>query len=232
MTKTAKKRVRSYERTADQAVAITPIEYSELQEAFDHFNRALFAGELPDVFMTYQRKANSHGYFAADRFTARNGQFRKHELALNPDAFIGQGDEQVCQTLVHEMTHLWQHAFGKLSARNYHNTEWAAKMKAVGLMPSSTGMVGGKETGQRIMEYIIPDGLFSTAFAELALSGSPRGSPVSVSHSRTVLSSDAVTMRLPSGLNAALHRLCVWPRSGWPICLPVRGNRQANRPAA
>ena len=31
--------------------------------------------------------------------------------------------------------------------------------------------------------------------------------PVSASHSRAVLSSDAVTMRLPSGLNAALTKL-------------------------
>ena len=37
------------------------------------------------------------------------------------------------------------------------------------------------------------------------VSGSPIGLPVSASHSRAVLSPDAVTMRLPSGLNAALH---------------------------
>jgi hypothetical protein len=34
--------------------------------------------------------------------------------------------------------------------------------------------------------------------------GSPIGWPVSASHSRAVESFDAVTMRLPSGLNAAL----------------------------
>ena len=68
--KPAKKRIRTYERTADQPVAITPIEYSGLQEAFDHFNAALFGSKLPDVFITYQRKAHSHGYFSPDRFTA------------------------------------------------------------------------------------------------------------------------------------------------------------------
>src|SRR5438034_1290675 len=41
------------------------------------------------------------------------------------------------------------------------------------------------------------------------------------SHSRAVLSSDAVTMRLPSGLNAALPTPRVWPLSGSPIGLPV-----------
>ena len=37
------------------------------------------------------------------------------------------------------------------------------------------------------------------------------GLPVSASHSRAVLSADAVTMRLPSGLNAALATGPSWP---------------------
>jgi SprT-like family len=140
---------RSYERAADQPVAITPVEYSGLQEAYDHFTRELFDGQLPDVFITYQRKANSYGYFSPDRFTGRLDKTGRHELALNPDGFVNQSDQQVCQTLNHEMTHVWQHAFGKPSACGYHNREWAAKMKTIGLQPSSTGMVGGKETGHR-----------------------------------------------------------------------------------
>jgi predicted SprT family Zn-dependent metalloprotease len=60
-------------------------------------------------------------------------------LALNPDGFISETDKQVCQTLVHEMTHVFQHVHGKPSARGYHNKEWAAKMKSIGLQPSSTG---------------------------------------------------------------------------------------------
>ena len=160
-----------HERKADEPLAITPIEYSGLQEAYDHFGRELFGGKLPDVFITYQRKAHSTGYFSPDRFSGRIGSFGKHELALNPDGFIGQSDEQVTQTLVHEMVHVWQHAFGTPSKRGYHNKEWAAKMKAIGLQPSSTGMVGGKETGQRMLDYIIPDGAFTIAFAELASMG-------------------------------------------------------------
>ena len=37
------------------------------------------------------------------------------------------------------MTHVWQHQHGKPSSRGYHNREWAAKMKAIGLQPSNTG---------------------------------------------------------------------------------------------
>jgi hypothetical protein len=155
-----------------EAVKITSAEYSGLQRAYDHFNTELFDGALPDIFITYQRKAHSAGYFAPDRFAGRvDKSGKQHELALNPDGFIGQTDEQVCQTLVHEQHHVWQQAFGKPSAGGYHNREWAAKMKSNGLQPSSTGMVGGKETGQRMSDYIIPDGPFTRAFAALARTG-------------------------------------------------------------
>lgn len=103
--KTAKKMIarkfQSYERPDD---AITPVEYGGLQEAYDHFNKELFEGKLPNCFITYQRKAHSAGYFSPDRFSGRTGH--KHELALNPDGFIGQSDLQICQTLGHEMVHV------------------------------------------------------------------------------------------------------------------------------
>jgi SprT-like family len=121
---------RSYER---KRVAITPVEYGGLQEAYDHFNRELFDGQLPDVFITYQRKANSYGYFSADRFSGRVDRAGRHELALNPDGFVGESDKEICSTLVHEQCHVWQQAHGTPSKRGYHNKEWAAKMKLVGL---------------------------------------------------------------------------------------------------
>ncbi len=161
---------KSYDQTGEPA-HITPVEYNGLQQAFDHFNHELFGAALPDVFITYPRKAHSAGYFSADRFSGRIGTFGRHELALNPDGFIGQSDEQICQTLVHEMAHAWQKAFGEPSARGYHNKQWAAKMKAVGLQPSSTGMVGGKETGQKMSDYIIPGGPFQKAYGKLARKG-------------------------------------------------------------
>jgi SprT-like family len=171
MPRQVSQKFRRYERSADDPIAMTPIEYSGLQDAYDHFNGALFDGSLPDIFITYQRKANSAGYFSPDRFSGRTVDFGRHELALNPDGFINQTDQQVLQTLVHEMAHVWQHHCGKPSARGYHNKEWAAKMKAIGLQPSSTGMVGGKETGQRMSDYIIPDGPFTRSFATLAAKG-------------------------------------------------------------
>jgi predicted SprT family Zn-dependent metalloprotease len=154
-----------------KSAAITPVEYGGLQAAYEFFNATLFEGALPNLFITYQRRGGSAGYFAPERFSARTDVGAQHELALNPDAFINQTDEQVCQTLNHEMCHVWQHHHGKPPSRGYHDREWAVKMKSIGLQPSSTGMVGGKETGQKMSDYIIPGGAFTQAFARLAASG-------------------------------------------------------------
>src|SRR5205823_1652689 len=53
----------------------------------------------------------------------------------------------------------------------YHNCEWAAKMKEIGLYPSSTGAAGGKETGQNMSHYVIAGGAFATACAALVSEG-------------------------------------------------------------
>lgn len=155
----------------DTSVAITMVEYGEIQEAFDHLNKALFGGKLPDAFIVYSRQSHSRGHFADDRYSARNGKFRKPEISLNPDAFVDRTDEQIISTLAHEMVHLQQYRFGKPSKRGYHNREWASLMKAIGLMPSNTGAVGGKETGSQMTYFILPDGAYQRAFKALAATG-------------------------------------------------------------
>lgn len=164
-----KKQMKQKVQPAKQ-MAITPIEYGGLQEAYDFFNKMLFGGVLPDVFITYQRRAHTKGYFSADRFSGRGAKLGRHELALNPDTFIDRSDEQICSTLVHEQCHVHQHQI-KGKSSSYHDKEWAAIMKSVGLQPSTTGAVGGKETGHRVTHYIIPGGAFAKAFAKIAATG-------------------------------------------------------------
>ena len=81
------------------------------------------------------------------------------EIALNPDSF-DRDDIMILSTLVHEMVHLWQSVFGDPSRAAYHNREWGDKMKELGLMPSDTGLEGGKRTGQKMSHYIIYGGQF------------------------------------------------------------------------
>jgi hypothetical protein len=153
------------------ATAITPVEYTGLQAAYEHFNAELFDDALPNVFIVYQRRAHSFGHFRADRFMEREGSGQNHELALNPDGFLGRSDKEILATLCHEMVHVWDKENGTASKGGYHNKIWAAKMKAIGLYPSNSGMVGGRETGARMFHYIIADGPFEQSYERLCAKG-------------------------------------------------------------
>jgi hypothetical protein len=149
----------------------TMIEYDAYQTAFAHFNRELFDGRLPsDTLIVLTRKPHSYGHFSANKLMTRSGAQRRHELSLNPDHF-GRTDEEICSTLVHEMTHDWQHHLGDPGSRGYHNKEWSTKMKTIGLYPSNSGAPGGRETGQRMSHYIMRPGPFAESFARLAATG-------------------------------------------------------------
>lgn len=147
-------------------------EYAAFQRAFDFFNQALFAGQLPHCLITLQRKSNARGYFWASQFTSRSASGQAtDEIAMNPETFRGRTDTEILSTLVHEMTHLQQHHFGKPSRNGYHNKAWAALMLAVGLIPSATGQPGGAQTGQNMTHYIEESGAFARACAELLAGG-------------------------------------------------------------
>lgn len=133
--------------------------YGELQTAYQFWNEVLFDSALPPCLITFQRKTRTYGYFSGQRFV--NGKNETtDEIALNPVFFGSTPISEVMQTLVHEMTHLWQFHFGKPGRRCYHNKEWASKIEELGLMPSSTGFPGGKKVGEKMAEYILPGGLF------------------------------------------------------------------------
>ena len=159
----------SYDTYMD--IAITEREYGAFQSAYDFFNAELFAGSLPHVLVTLQRHSKAKGYFAPDRFAGRVEQTTAHELALNPDVFTGRTDELILSTLAHEMAHVWQQTHGRVPRRAYHDKQWAAKMREIGLQPSTTGELGGKEVGQSVTHYIVPDAAYARAYAKLAATG-------------------------------------------------------------
>ena len=134
----------------DTALPPTIAEYSGLQVAYEHFNAGLFDTELPNVMIVETRRAHSNGHFGANRFVARDGSAKLHELSLNPDGFFDRTDKEILSTLVHEMVHVFQEAHGTAPKRNYHNKNFAEEMKIRGLYPSNTGTIGGKETGAQM----------------------------------------------------------------------------------
>ncbi len=151
--------------------------YGELQRAYDFFNRELFEGRLPGVLITFTRRESVCGYFAGDRFASSNAnrpanRRKADELAMNPTLFSIQPLDEILSTVAHEQCHQWQRHFGKQKSRTgYHNAEWGREMKRIGLHPSSTGEVGGAETGDHMADYIMANGLFAKKCAELIASG-------------------------------------------------------------
>lgn len=140
--------------------------YQALEKAYEHFNRELFTGQLPEVIFTFQRKSGVMGYFSPERWGNANGETR-NEIAINPSFLASSRLIEICQTLVHEMAHCWQYQFGKPSRKGYHNLQWARKMMALGLMPSSTGEPGGEPVGHAMGDYIIEGGPFIQSFDSL-----------------------------------------------------------------
>lgn len=146
--------------------------YGELEQAYDHFNRLLFDGELPAVIITLQRKKGARGYCSRLRFANRDSQGQKAtEIAMNPAYFGVRTIRETLSTLTHESCHVWQFHFGQPGRRGYHNKEWADKMEAIGLMPSDTGEPGGARTGEHMTHYIIPGGPFDRACDALLTEG-------------------------------------------------------------
>ena len=146
----------------------TSLTYASLTMAYDFFNMELFSGALPTCLITMQRRKGSYGYFSGERFqNAMNQEEVTDEIALNPMHFATRTPEQVLSTLVHEMVHLWQHHFGTPPRKSYHDKEWAAKMREVGLIPTATGETGGKETGQKMAHLIAKGGGFTQAYQRL-----------------------------------------------------------------
>jgi len=155
--------------------------YDSLTVAFKHFNAELFGNQLPEVVITLTRKARCAGYFRTSAYYNRKvslseltteqlyTQFR-HEIALNPDLF-SEPTEKTYSTLVHEMVHLQQAVYGTMPRNGYHDKEWAGMMELVGLIPSTTGLPGGRKTGQNMSDYVETGGRYQKSYKKLVSKG-------------------------------------------------------------
>lgn len=141
---------------------ITKEQFSTIEALYNYYNKELFDGVLNDCMLNMSRTNGSAGFFSPFRWKDKEGR-KVHEISINPDTF-NIDDQELHQTIVHEMVHLWQQDFGTPSRQCYHNKEWAAKMIEIGLMPSDTGKEGGKTTGQKMCDYAIDGGKFKDKF--------------------------------------------------------------------
>jgi predicted SprT family Zn-dependent metalloprotease len=153
-----------------KTVSPTNQTYQSLLYAYNFFNQALFDTTLPPVVFTYHRQNRVMGYASFERWVNQEKQF-VDEIAINPEYFAKFPLMEICQTLVHEMCHIWQAHHGKPGRRGYHNQEWADKMISIGLMPSSSGKPGGNKTGESMMDYVLLDGKFLRSSRRLVRKG-------------------------------------------------------------
>lgn len=133
-------------------------------KAFDHFNAALFEGNLSRPMLILSRnQAIIGGYFSPNQW--HDGDNKVHEIALNANACATADLLAVMGWLVHEMIHLWQFEQGKPSRAGYHNKEFANKCRALGLEPKD--LQTGADVGQKLTTTIISGGLADNAIAAL-----------------------------------------------------------------
>lgn len=140
--------------------------YSLFDLIYDFYNANLFDGTLPNCMFVIVRKNGTFGYYIPKKWINKESE-KTDEIAINPLMFGKFPLMEILQTIVHEMTHLWQENLGTPPRRGYHDKEWGNKMESIGLMPSSTGQIGGNKTGQQMMDYPIIDGLFEIKTKEL-----------------------------------------------------------------
>jgi hypothetical protein len=145
----------------------THLQSAAYQQIFDYFNRMLFENQLPACMLSYSRRRHSsHTLFTSEQWQKEAGSATS-EISLNLKQLSEKKPIEVMATLVREMVHLWQERYGHSSSRGYYNREWAEKMEEIGLIPSATGLPGGRRTGKGIQHYFEPDGPFETAFRKM-----------------------------------------------------------------
>lgn len=144
--------------------------YGALFRAYDLMNRSLFDAKLPPALPSLRRNKRSKGQFHYRCLCDDKGHYID-EICLNPECFGAGLEEEILSNLAHEMVHLWQHHYGTPGRGNYHNREWAEKLKSIGLHPSSNGRDTGQETGDHMGQFIVALGPFEKVATELIDTG-------------------------------------------------------------
>lgn len=148
---------------------------TQLQHAFDHFNRRLFKDKLEPVIFSNVRLKKTLGYFWPSQWARRADlKGKAHEIGLDFSRLHGETDKEVMSTLVHEMAHQLIQQIGKAPAKPYHCKFWVAAMHMVGLNPiilDTKGQPTGKLTGPNSSHEIVKGGKFDEAASELLKEG-------------------------------------------------------------
>lgn len=148
---------------------------TQLQGAFEHFNKALFGDKLAPVMFSNVRLKKSLGHHWPASWARRKelkGKIDEIGLDFARLREANSGDKEVLSTLVHEMCHQLVAMTGK--PERGHGHMWCAAMRLVGLEPvilNSKGEPTGKATGPNSSHTIDKGGAFDKAADELLGTG-------------------------------------------------------------
>jgi len=122
----------------------------ELERAYRHFNKELFAGALSACMITIQRppRGNILGWTSAAKiWRHQNSNEGRLELNVCPHIFH-EPVEAIFEVLIHEMVHAFnsQHGIRDCSANQYHNGKFRDRAVVVGLSVSKVGYHGWAKT--------------------------------------------------------------------------------------
>ena len=123
----------------DGASAAEVNQYSKLVEqytaAFNYFNEKLFDGKLkmPIITIQSQGRKSVYGWFFANSWS-EGGEKSYNEINMAAEN-INRSKDQQCETLIHEMVHLYnsQEGLKDCNALQYHNNHFKAGCDMVGL---------------------------------------------------------------------------------------------------
>ena len=110
-----------------------------LTKAFKDFNKQFCEDKLPIPVITVQSKGrrNAYGWFWAGGWSQKDGDDRygRPEINISAELLGNRPLEDVFETLLHEMAHMWNWREGikDCSAGQYHNKNFKTKAELLGL---------------------------------------------------------------------------------------------------
>ena len=147
-------------------------QYRRTQDFFntasDLFNHRLFDNTLPQAQIVFEKLSKSKSKFVESAIAdIRNGMPDADKIIINSTILASEEFILLMGALVDALTSQHQHYYGTAGRDGYRNKERAVMSKEIGLYPSKTGEVGGKEIGDGVDFYIITGSPFEQTLQEL-----------------------------------------------------------------
>ena len=132
-----------------------------LEKMFRELNRDYFGDELEEPIITIQATPRAYGHVSVSKVWKRKGENR-HELNIDAGT-LQRPIEDICATLLHEMTHLYNMAHGIQDCSrggSYHNAKFKAEAERHGIHVEKHPKYGWTVTSptDELLEYILEHG--------------------------------------------------------------------------